>query len=110
MKKRYSHGGAMSAHSAVQRAVRKGVLPSVAGLTCADCGAAATAYDHRNYNKPLDVEPVCNTCNIERGPAIPRGPQTTTYAHGYSWGLVVDPAMVRAASFEFVDFGQYESA
>ena len=37
---------------------------------CVDCGANATDYDHRDYNKPLDVEPVCRSCNIRRGNAV----------------------------------------
>jgi hypothetical protein len=35
-----------------------------------DCGAKATAYDHRDHAKPLDVQPVCDSCNSKRGPAI----------------------------------------
>lgn len=27
-------------------------------------------YDHRDYTKPLSVEPVCRSCNKLRGPAI----------------------------------------
>jgi hypothetical protein len=27
-------------------------------------------YDHRDYNQPLQVEPVCSPCNISRGPAL----------------------------------------
>jgi len=38
-------------------------------IECVDCGAPATCYDHRDYSKPLDVEPVCWKCNAQRGPA-----------------------------------------
>ncbi|MFA5633142.1 MAG: hypothetical protein WC997_16665 [Porticoccaceae bacterium] len=31
----------------------------------------ATDYDHRDYRKPLSVEPVCRRCNLSRGYAIP---------------------------------------
>lgn len=39
---------------------------------CVDCGNGATEYEHRDYNKPLAVEPVCRTCNHRRGSAIPK--------------------------------------
>lgn len=51
-------------------AVRLGYLKQISQCLCVDCGAAATDYDHRDYNKPLDVEPVCRSCNFKRGPAI----------------------------------------
>jgi hypothetical protein len=38
-------------------------------FACADCGKPATDYDHRDYRKPLEVEPVCHSCNLKRGPA-----------------------------------------
>lgn len=60
------------ARSAVFKAVKNGVLPSPKESECTDCGAQATQYDHRDYNKPLDVQPVCKKCNAKRGPAIPR--------------------------------------
>lgn len=62
---------AHKAHSYVTKAIRDGYLPSPSTLTCLDCGAPAQVYDHRDYNKPLDVEHVCHACNIKRGPAIP---------------------------------------
>ena len=58
-----------SAVAAVNRAVRMGALPHVKGKLCVDCGAPAHDYDHRNYSRPLDVEPVCRSCNLRRGPA-----------------------------------------
>ena len=63
--------GAGSAISAVQYAIKKGILPSVKTLSCVDCNRAAECYDHRDYNKPLDVVPVCRKCNYRRGSAIP---------------------------------------
>jgi hypothetical protein len=39
-------------------------------MQCVDCGAQARDYDHRDYNKPLEVDPVCRRCNLRRGPAI----------------------------------------
>jgi len=56
---------------AVSLAIRRGELPALGdGKTiCVDCGAVAACYDHRDYLRPLDVEPVCRSCNNKRGPA-----------------------------------------
>lgn len=51
-------------------AVRAGRLPRIQNLNCLDCFRKAEVYDHRNYFKPLEVEPVCRICNFKRGPAI----------------------------------------
>lgn len=59
------------AHQYTSRAIRDGYLPKPSTLICLDCGAPAQVYDHRDYNKPLDVEPVCHACNVKRGPAKP---------------------------------------
>ena len=48
--------------------VRAGRLPKASEFVCFDCGNAATCYDHRDYKKPLDIEPVCGSCNKYRGP------------------------------------------
>lgn len=62
-------------HDAVRRitkaAVRGGFLQDPRQLDCMDCGNPAECYDHRDYNKPLDVEPVCISCNGSRGAGIP---------------------------------------
>jgi hypothetical protein len=63
--------GQAQAAAAVNKAVRNGILVPVATLTCVDCGKPAQCYEHRDYNKPLQVEPTCKGCNIRRGPAIP---------------------------------------
>jgi hypothetical protein len=63
--------GARKAIAAVAKAVKKGILPSVKTLICVDCGKPSECYDHRDYNKPLDVVPVCRKCNFRRGAAIP---------------------------------------
>jgi hypothetical protein len=55
----------------VQRAIKRGELRPPYEFECADCQKQAMQYDHRDYNKPLDVVPVCRSCNITRGPAIP---------------------------------------
>lgn len=64
--------GMGQAHSAVAYAIKKSVLPPINKDTkCVDCGGQAKHYDHRDYNKPLEVEAVCQKCNMRRGPAIP---------------------------------------
>ena len=63
--------GAMAAISAVAKAVKNGILAPVKTLICIDCGSPAQCYEHRDYNKPLEVEPVCRKCNFRRGSAIP---------------------------------------
>lgn len=57
---------------AVNAAVRGGLLPRLAGnnIRCVDCRKPAAVYDHRDYSKPLDVQPVCHRCNQKRGRAI----------------------------------------
>jgi len=59
------------AHNLVAKAIRKGRLEAlIDGKTdCVDCGSVASEYDHRDYLKPLEVDPVCHRCNIRRGPA-----------------------------------------
>jgi len=39
-------------------------------VKCTDCDNKAQVYDHREYSKPLEVDPVCKSCNMKRGPAI----------------------------------------
>lgn len=51
-------------------AVKKGLLPNVKTLSCVDCGAQATEWEHRDYSKPLEVEPTCRRCNRLRGPGL----------------------------------------
>jgi hypothetical protein len=63
--------GQVRAHQAVFRAVQKGLLARPETLKCVDRDEQAAHYDHRDYNRPLDVEPVCRSCNYKRGPAIP---------------------------------------
>lgn len=61
------------AHAAVQSALRDGRLPPVRELKCVDCGRQAECYDHRDYLKPLDVEPLCKRCDLQRGKGANRG-------------------------------------
>ena len=63
--------GMLEAISAVAKTVKNGVLAPVKTLICVDCGSQAQCYDHRDYNKPLEVVPVCRKCNFRRGSAKP---------------------------------------
>lgn len=56
--------------NALHAAIRSGVIPPARSLTCVDCGAPATDYDHRHYLDPLNVVPTCRSCNLKRGPAL----------------------------------------
>lgn len=56
-----------AATAKVAAAVKKGLMPHVKMLVCVDCGRPAKRYDHRDYNKPLAVDPVCQPCNFRRG-------------------------------------------
>lgn len=56
----------------VMREVYAGRLPrlSQVEVLCVDCGEKrARHYEHRNYGKPLDVRPVCPSCNHKSGKA-----------------------------------------
>ncbi len=55
--------------AAVGAAVMAGILPRAKTLICVDCARPAAVYDHRDYSRLLDVEPVCRSCNAKRGPA-----------------------------------------
>lgn len=60
---------AQKAGAIVGAAKRRGELPRLDGsVACIDCGKPAKHYEHRDYHKPLDVVPVCQSCNIKRGP------------------------------------------
>jgi len=58
------------AMAAVAKAVKSGDLNHISTMTCVDCGNKADGYDHRDYFLPLNVEPVCDSCNQKRGPAM----------------------------------------
>lgn len=54
----------------VALAKQLGVLPILDGtIACADCGGVATEYEHRDYARPYDVDPICRSCNLRRGSA-----------------------------------------
>ena len=58
---------------ATRRAVASGKLVDLSThvVKCTDCNARASVYDHRDYNKPLEVAPVCKGCNVVRGSNAP---------------------------------------
>lgn len=64
-----------AAHRAVKKAIKEGKLKRAARHKCVDCGKQAECYDHRDYDKPLDVVPVCFSCNVLRGPVGPIKPR-----------------------------------
>lgn len=64
------NGQAQAAYE-VNKAVRNGTIPHFSNFNCVDCGKPAQCYEHRDYNKPLEVEPTCKSCNTRRRPAIP---------------------------------------
>jgi hypothetical protein len=55
----------------VQREKYAGRLPVLSQVTtaCVDCGKRAVYYEHRDYKQPLNVVPVCASCNCKRGKA-----------------------------------------
>lgn len=65
------------AYVAVNKAVKEGKLKNLKTeyVKCVECGHRAEMYDHRDYNKPLQVEPICNACNVSRGTIAPLLPQ-----------------------------------
>jgi hypothetical protein len=60
-----------AAHCKVHRAIKCGDLDPASHFDCVDCGGQAEVYDHRDYTKPLDVQPVCRRCNNKRGAGAP---------------------------------------
>jgi phage-related tail protein len=66
--------GAHRAMSAVYEAIQCGNLPNLkkSFILCSNCRLVrAVNYDHRDYNFPLAVTPVCLRCNNLLGAAIP---------------------------------------
>lgn len=64
--------GQSAALAAVNREIRYGRLVPPDFFNCVDCGGQASLYEHRDYNKPLEVVPACRSCNGKRGYAIPK--------------------------------------
>ena len=67
------------AYRVLKKAIENGTIPKIKSDTkCVDCGKSAQCYEHRDYSKPLLVEPVCYSCNGKRGPGEPRFPTDQT--------------------------------
>lgn len=64
--------GARLASLLLGRAIRAGEMHPAKAFKCFDCGNPAECYDHRDYDKPLVVDPVCVGCNARRGSAKPK--------------------------------------
>lgn len=54
----------------VRAAVLRGQLMPASAYWCTDCERPACDYDHRDYTRPFDVDPVCRRCNVRRGHAL----------------------------------------
>lgn len=54
----------------VHKTIRNNEIQPAKSFVCVDCGNKAIDYDHRRYKSPLDIVPVCRSCNLKRGPAI----------------------------------------
>ncbi len=70
--------GQKQAKGAVYEAVKSGKLPNLKKvfILCCDCGKKrATQWEHRDYNKRLAVDAVCQSCNILRGSAKYMNPE-----------------------------------
>lgn len=65
---------AHKAHRVVQSAINRGEIIDLKtqSVACVDCGVRAQCYDHRDYLKPLQVDPVCFSCNKLRGEGLNR--------------------------------------
>ncbi len=59
------------AHNLMRKEIKAGRLLPASAHKCVDCGKPAKGYDHRDYRKPLDIQPVCIGCNNRRGPGLP---------------------------------------
>ena len=55
-----------------EKARRNGIIPKLKkGTQCHYCDNEAIGYDHRDYRKPLEVVPVCRSCNRTLPSALP---------------------------------------
>ena len=51
------------ARQAIGNAVRRGKISRISTQNCAECPAQAKQYHHDDYDKPLQVIPLCNRCH-----------------------------------------------
>jgi hypothetical protein len=73
LRKRFWNGQ-RQAHAAVAQAIKSGDLAPAKNFICMaeGCESMATDYDHADYSNPLDVVPVCRSCNLRWGRALPK--------------------------------------
>ena len=92
------------AAAAVARARRHGELVPPSDFACMDCGTQAQVYDHRDYSRPLDVQPVCLKCNSRRGPgrrlAFDSNPEWRDFPAGHlrDAGRIILPSVTGSPS------------
>jgi hypothetical protein len=55
--------GRRDAHALVRLAVVDGKLPEPTACDCFVCGGQAKQYHHIDYDKPLEVFPMCVSCH-----------------------------------------------
>lgn len=55
-----------NARREVRNAVRLKIIPAIDECLCLDCGITAKDYHHEDYQKPLEVIPLCRKCHIAR--------------------------------------------
>ena len=60
------------ARGAVRTEVENGRIPHISTQNCVECGRPARYYHHEDYNKPLDVEPLCASCHGYRHSPHPK--------------------------------------
>ncbi len=53
----------ISAKNKIRYRVINGKMPKANKLKCNRCEKNATQYHHSDYNKPLEVEPLCGRCH-----------------------------------------------
>lgn len=56
------------AYGKISWAIKQNEIPRPSVFRCFDCPSRAEVYDHRDYLKPYEIEPVCKICNYKRGP------------------------------------------
>jgi len=61
----------LRAYAKVLGAINNGTLRRANTFDCIDCGNPAMEFDHRDYTKPLQVDPVCTACHGKRGHGLP---------------------------------------
>jgi hypothetical protein len=64
------HSPMAKAKAKINSRIQYSGMKRAAEFLCVDCGDKASVYDHRDYNKPYEVDPVCRKCNLKRGPGL----------------------------------------